>query len=907
MSDSLHPSDLEPVEDQYPDTPDPSVDPNVEPDTRGPSRLLRVAGLSLFILGLLLLIGYFILRHTVRSTMANALPQLDGTITLPRSTGLQALVTVTRDAHGVPHISAASIDDLIFAQGYVTAQDRLWQMDMLRRHAAGELASILGSSLLEHDRLQRTLGLRAAADRALTVLPAGQKHSLEVYTAGVNTYLNTHRDRLPLEFRVLQYTPAAWSPRDSLLLALLIYQEESTEFPTKLGREALTAHLPANLIADLYPTGSWRDHYPGQPIPDLTTPQPSFGEIPLDNSQSRATPPRTPTLTADELASLQKTLAVFHPPCPDYIAGSNGWAVSGAHTASGKPLLSNDMHLSLSVPELWYEADLEARNSPPLAPFHVAGITLPGTPFVISGHNDHVAWGFTNLGGDLQDLYIEHTRGTLSGAEYQAADGSWRRVSYRREIIHVRGSSDVTLDVPIVQHGTAETPLISSIFPRETRSISLRWTLYDPANIGDPFQAVDSATDWSSILSAFANFGGPTLNMMYADDQGHIGYHVVGRIPIRGSAVFPSPLSAVPTETGTPDAATHEWAGYIPFDKLPQSFDPPDGILATANGRITPDNYAFPITLDWMAPYRTERIYKLLESTPGKPSEPRHNLSPADMLAVQTDVHSELDLIYAQRLAYAIDHTTGPLKKDAALRQASDILRRWNGEVLPNQPAPAIINAARNVLWPLLLVPKLAPQLAPAMLKGTAIPSNTPRGIAQDAALWHSYEWGEKPFVEEQILTHQPAQWLPPGYSSWEDFLAAVVHIGLREANAPRDLAHWSEGKAYPLILDHPIFSRSPWLQQIIGQPTGPGTVPQRGDMTTIVQVGAAFGPSERLTVDLSNPDATTLNLVLGESGNVSSPYYLDHFPAWLNGTTFPLPFTPAAITPTHTLTLTPQ
>ena len=234
------------------------------------------------------------------------------------------------------------------------------------------------------------------------------------------------------------------------------------------------------------------------------------------------------------LLTLQQTLALFQPPCPACVAGSNAWAVSGARTASGKPLLSNDMHLSLSVPGLWYEADLEAANPAPLAAFHAAGVTLPGTPFVVAGHNDHVAWGFTNLGADVQDLYIEHTRGTPTGAEYQTANGIWRPIRYHTEVIHVRGGADVTLDVPLTHHGNTDTPIVSSLFPGERRTLSLRWTIYDPANITAPFFAVNSATDWPSMLAALANCGGPAQNLIYADDQGHIGYHAVGRIPLRG-------------------------------------------------------------------------------------------------------------------------------------------------------------------------------------------------------------------------------------------------------------------------------------------------------------------------------------------------------------------------------------
>jgi len=885
---------------------------------RSAGRRLRIFGLILALLAAMFAAAVFGGRHYVNSQMRENLPQLDGTLTVY---GLAAPVTVKRDAQGVPHIRASSMDDLVFAQGFVTAQDRLWQMDMLRRHAAGELAAILGRSMLAHDRLQRTLQIRAAADRAIAALPADQRHWLEVYARGVNASITEQRAHLPVEFRMLGYRPAAWTPRDSILVELAMFQDLTTGFPDKLGREALSAHLPPALMADLYPEGSWRDHYPGQAMPDVSAPQPEFDDIPLDESQSKLHRPSPMTTSVADLLALRQTLGLFHATCDGCVAGSNAWAVSGSRTASGKPLLSNDMHLSLSVPELWYEADLEAVNPAPLAAFHAAGVTLPGTPFVLAGHNEHVAWGFTNLGADVQDLYIEHTRGTRSGAEYQTASGAWSPVRYQTEVIRVRGGADAILDVPLTRHGDTDTPIITSNFPGERRSVSLRWTIYDPANVTTPFFAVDSASDWSSMLAAFADWGGPALNLIYADDQGHIGYHALGRIPIRGDVNNPSPLSPVPTDVAAPDALSHEWAGTIPFDQLPQALDPADGVLVTANARVTPDGYRFPITLDWMAPYRTERLYKALEpspawessTVPGQMFAPGHKLTPEDMLALQNDVNSELDQVIAQRLAYSIDHTTGPLKNDPVLHQAADLLRDWKGNVDANAAAPAIVNAARGALWPMLLIPKLAPQAGALLVQGADL--SKVRSLSADAAhnanLWQLYRWGESDSVEEELITNRPARWLPTGYATWEDFLAAVVQRGLREAHAPRDLSTWRQGSAFPLEIEHPLFSRIAPVARLLGIKLAGGTGAQSesGDSTTVKQVGRAFGPSERFTADLSDPDRTTLNLALGQSGDPASPWYMDQFQSWLHGKTYALPFTPAATQPSiaHTLTLTPR
>ncbi len=844
-------------------------------------RVVRIV-LAVFPVLLLLVAGLFLgARLWLRHGLRDSLPQLDGSLTLP---GLSAPVTVRRDAHGVPHLQAASLDDLVLAQGYVTAQDRLWQMDALRRNAAGELAEVLGSALLAHDRAQRLLQMRASAERAAAALPPAQRHWLEVYAQGVNASIAAQRPHLPLEFRLLRYQPAPWTPRDSMLIALSMFQDLGTSFAQKLGREAVMAKLPPELAADLYPVGSWRDHPPGQTV-DLTRPVDRIEEVPLDESQSLLDPDlATPEHAAGLLAVLPTLPGAA--PCDACRAGSNNWVVGPAHSTTGKPILANDTHLSHTVPGIWYETDLAAPN-PDGSPFHAAGVAIPGAPFIVIGHNAHLAWGFTNLGGDVQDVYIEHLRGQGSTSEFQAADGAWHPVEHRAETIHVRNAPTVVLDVQLTHHGAMPTPLISGIFPTEKRDLALRWTIYDPTVPNSPFYDVNAAQDWPTFLAAIAHLGVPTQNLVYGDDQGHIAYHVVGQVPLRGSdPTQPQPLAPIPMDATAPDAAQHEWSGYLPFDSLPSVVDPLGGLLATANARVTPDGYAFPLTLNWADPYRNERIWKLLAAKP--------RLAPEDMLPIQTDVYSDLDHVIAQRLAYALDHAAdrpGPEGKPRLtlerqrLHQAADLLRNWNGVLDPDAPAPAIVDATRAALWPMLLGPRLGPAAIPL------------------------YTWGESAYAQEQIIMHAPARWLPPAFPTWDDLLTAAVEHGLTQAHAPLDLARWSSGPFHPVDIEHPLYSQSRLLARLLGLPIGTGVQPQSGDTSTVKQVGRSFGPSERLTVSLADPDRATLNLVLGQSGNPASPFFLDQFQAWLHGITYPLAFTEAATSraAAHTLTLQPR
>ena len=771
-----------------------------------------------------------------------ALPVLDGDVHVA---GLSAPITVRRDGHGVPHIDAATEDDLFLAQGYVTAQDRLWQMDAFRRNANGEMAEILGPSLLKHDKVQRVLQLRNTARRIYANLPAADRARLDDYARGVNLFIDQHPGSLPAEFKLLFYRPRPWTGVDSVSIGLMLVQGLDTHWDVKLGRERIAAKLNnPGLEADLYQVGSWRDHPPTGLVVDWSQPRPeppsaSEDDEDDDRSQTKNAPPAA----LEDLSVLRASLGF--PDCTSCSPGSNNWVISGKHTASGKPLLSNDMHLTLTEPNIWFMADLRAPD------YHAAGVTLPGLPFVIAGHNEHVAWGFTALYADVQDLYMEKLDGK---GNYQAVDGSWKLLTVDREVIHVRGGKDVTLDVQSTAHG----PLLNPLLTREMRPIALRWTLYDPALNTLPLYQIDIASNWAEFSAALSTWSWPTQNAVYSDDQGHIAYQAVGRIPQR-----PAGLVGVPIQD-----AGHEWQGYIPFDQMPNAVDPPSGFLATANSRVTTEKFSYPLSLEWMDPYRVERIYKTLQG--------RDQLTPQDLLAVQTDIYSEVDQELGQRFAYAIDHTPGI---DDRLRKAANLMRSWDGRLTTDSAAASIVTQARQALWPLILEPKLG----------------------KDAG---DYHWHESNFAEEEIVMHAKADWLPPGYKNWDALLTEAVRKGMKDGKAPSDVTRWAYGSWHVVDIEHPLAG---WLPRV-GRVAGTGKQPLSGDTTTVKQVGRDFGPSQRFTMDWSNIDGSTENIVLGESSNPLSPYFRDQWNDWYGGTTFAFPFTPpeVAAQTRHTLRLLP-
>lgn len=772
-----------------------------------------------------------------------ALPQLDGRLQVA---GLVARVTVTRDGHGVPTIEAANLEDLFFAQGYVTAQDRLWQMDVIRRAGRGELSEIIGPDTMRLDREQRILGLRAAAQKSWEIASPQNRDFFEAYARGVNAYIKTQGKHLPVEFQILGYAPKPWTPEDSVVIANQMVKDLNYHyFYDALAHEKILAKLGPELTGDLYVNRSWHDRPPTVMREDLSAPD-SHGGDDQDDDDEDDSPDNA--VTQGHSGDIGRLVEVP-------VIGSNDWVVSGAHTVTGKPLLSDDMHLPHQMPNLWYEAHLHS------GALEVAGVTLPGVPFVIVGHNQRVAWGFTNVGPTVTDVYIENFN--AQGA-YQTPTG-WVQPEHRTEVIHVKGKPDVTVDARITRHG----PIITDLVPGETRPLALRWTLYDGIRIS--FFDVNAAQNWDEFQKAFSQLDAPGQNVVYADVDGNIGYHTTGKVPIRAAGDGSLPVS------GTDDA--HEWTSFIPFDKLPSVYNPPSGIIATANGRIVPDDYPHSISMEWEAPWRTARIYHILESG--------RQFTTADMLALQTDVHSESDLFAAERLVYAVDHAAKP---SARAKQAADLMRSWDGRMQASSAAPTITENAIAELTRLLLEPKLG---------------SAPASSASDGVLnWKTYSWEMRSVWLENILLHHPKRWLPEKYATYDELLTAAVDAAVNQPDAPKDLATWRWGAFNAVEIQHPILRRIPILRHW----TGPGVQQQSGSGYTVKAVSRNHGPSERFTANLADLDHSTLNVVTGQGGNFLSPYYMDQWKNWYEGTTLTLPFSQQAVkaAEAHQLVLEP-
>lgn len=523
-------------------------------------------------------------------------PRIDGRSAIP---GIAAPVEVIRDRHAVPHIFARSAEDASAALGFVHAQDRLWQMETNRRIAAGRLAEIVGAPGLEVDRFTRTIGIARSAAAIAAALDPETRALMLAYARGVNAFLETRSGPLPPEFLILGApAPEPWRIEDSIGWTLMMAVDLGGNMNAELMRLRLAlAGFDNDRIGDVLPP------YPGESwpvLPDLSALYRGLG------APARAA------------AALVEPMGLGL----DGV-GSNNWVLSGARTTTGRPILANDPHLGLSTPALWYMARLTDPTGT------VIGATLPGAPGVVLGRNDRIAWGFTNTAPDVQDLYIERVD-PADPNRYLAPDG-WRRFDTVEEVIRVRGGADVRLTVRLSRNG----PVISdgasaaaSAGVPPGHALSLRWTALDADNTtARATLMMNRARDWPSFLAAARAFVAPQQNMVYADVDGNIGFVAAGRVPVRKPEHDLFGLAPAPGWD-----ARYDWAGFLPFEALPQEFNPARGHRMTANERITPPDYPHHITFEWTAPHRADRIEELLAATP------RHSM--ATTRDIMADVRS---------------------------------------------------------------------------------------------------------------------------------------------------------------------------------------------------------------------------------------------------------------------------
>jgi len=569
---------------------------------------------------------------TASSLVLRALPALDGDV---RLLGLDERVEIVRDGWGVPHVYARNAHDLFFAQGFATAQDRLFQMDLNRRVGLGRLSEVLGEAALETDRYLRTVGLHRVAAAAVERMDPETRAAAEAYAAGVNAFIAGHADTLPLEFVILGYRPEPWTPLASLVIGKLQALDLDGNYTSELLRAAIVQRLGEAALATL--------------VPD--DPRPAA----LDDGAWPAV--LAARFTPEAAAS--PGLDALHGFLDDGAGalGSNCWAV--AKGKSGKPLFAGDPHLAPRNPAVWYEITLEG------AGYKIAGFSFPGLPGIVIGHNDRIAWSFTVAYIDTQDLFVEQQDPT--DFRRYLFRGSYERATVVREEIRVKGRADpVTLDVTITRHG----PIITPVLKGQNAQLALRWTALEPLVGLDSILALDRARDWSSYRAALAAFPGPTVTGCYADADGHIGWSHTGVLPVRAKGDGRMP---VPGWTGE-----HEWTGFVPPAQHPFVLDPPEGWLVSANDRLVKDAASPTYAGEWDPGYRAARIASILGTLKAPDADA--------FRAIQTDSASAPVATYREAILAA-------QPRSARALQAQTIVRSWDGTLATDSAAAAITEA----------------------------------------------------------------------------------------------------------------------------------------------------------------------------------------------------------------------
>ncbi|WP_282837542.1 penicillin acylase family protein [Microbacterium flavum] len=818
-------------------------------------------------------------------TIQRSFPQLDGTVSAP---GLEAQATVYRDDLGIPTIVADSTHDLFYAQGYVQAQDRFWEMDFRRHVTSGRLSELFGASQLPTDRFLRTLGWRHVAEKEVAALDATTLAYYEAYADGVNAYLADHRGAdASLEYAVLglqnpDYEIEPWSPADSVAWLKAMAWDLRSNIEDEVDRAVLAQTLSPTQIGELYPGYPYADH--PVIVPEITTG--IEGTSPTTGAAAATAAPAS--LRWREVGSVIEAAGALLGGVGEGV-GSNSWVVSGAHTESGLPLLSNDPHLGASLPSVWHQIGLRCREVSDACRFDVAGFGFSGVPGVVIGHNADIAWGFTNLTADVTDLYLER----LDGDSYWR-DGALVPLETRSETFHVAGGEDETIEVRSTVHGpilsdlpgdyatiagepfagTTEAVSPPTDIPPGEYAVALRWTALDAGSTASAIFALNEATDFAGFRAAAAVFDVPAQNLVYADRSGNIGYQSPGKLPIRGAGDGTMP------QPGWDSA--YDWRGFIPFDELPVVYNPESGFIVTANNAVVPQDYPYFLGSDFDYGWRAARITELLEQAIAKGP-----VSADDMSAIQADKQFWM----GTRLA---DAYSGITLTDAGAQRGLDLLAGWDGQNDPDSAAAAYA----NVLWDELAQDLFSRRDQPAPLGGQGrLYSVVDNLLGDESSAW---------WTNEKIGVAGQREMLERAATD-----ASTRLVGLQGD----DPARWNWGSLHAITLTSGTFGESGIapIEALFNR----GPFPVGGGSSVVDATGWGLGtgsfatttvPSMRMTVDLADLDASRWNHLTGSSGHAFHPNYHDQFDAWQHTRQTPWLFSLDRVraAATDTLVLTP-
>ncbi|MFA6457702.1 MAG: penicillin acylase family protein [Bacteroidota bacterium] len=779
------------------------------------SKIIIGAGLSLCVIVIAL---FFILRHLVTKSY----PDVDGELTV---SGLHQPVKIYRDEFGVPHINAQNEYDLFFAQGYVHAQDRLWQMDLTRRAGEGRLSEVLGSSTVKFDKMLKTVGFERIAKELEQQLRPESKEILQAYADGINEFISTHKGKYPIEFDMLNYEPEEWKPVHSLMIARLMAWELNISWHVDVVLGELVAKLGEEKARMVFPT------------------YPENGPVIVDRAADLQH-----LHGLRQFASLHEQFKQFFGTTGTHI-GSNAWAVSPQKSASGKAMLANDPHLGLSLPAKWYEVHLTGGG------MNVAGMSLPGTPLVILGHNTNVAWGFTNVMADDADFYFEKTDSL--GADKYLFKNEWKDIEIIYDTVRVKDSAEV----PFVIRKTVHGPAVNEIYPLENISssdfITMKWTGFEMSDELYAIYLVNLSHDWQSFLNGVREFTVPGQNFVYADNQGNIGYHPGVRLPKRNNANPTLPFAGWTGE--------HEWQGFISFEQLPSLYNPPEGFIATANNKTTKDA-GYHISNLWEPPSRIQRIREVLQS--------KSLFDVSDFKRLQNDTYSH----FAKEMTpYILSAFRQAPATDPKTETAVNYFRNWNFQC-GKDDVPATIF---EVFFHHLLINTFQDEMGKELFGQYIVLANMPYRVTLSLLSDTSSAWFDN------VNT--------PGIETRDEIIRKSLMDALNDlaAQLGGQMKEWRWGRLHTLTLKHP-FGDITVLQSIMNigpfEVGGSGTTVNNGEYRLASPYEMTLGPSMRSIVDFGNVNGALSVIPSGQSGQPMHDHYSDQTPFWKNGEYHTLP-----------------
>ncbi|GLV59450.1 peptidase S45 [Dictyobacter sp. S3.2.2.5] len=764
------------------------------------------------------------------------LPSTSGTIQIA---GLHDPVEIITDQYGVPHIYANNDDDLYFAQGYIHAQDRLWQMDLHRRLGSGRLSEIFGEVTLEADRFCRRLGMHRAAVADVESLPEADLRVLEAYASGVNSFIRRNQNKLPVEFRLLNYRPEPWQPAHTLQWGKVQGWTLGGNWETELIRARIVEKVGVERAAKLEP-----GYDPEHPL--ILPPGISYQGINLG--------------LLEQYQQIQ-TLSGF-----SVMGGSNNWVVDGSMTESGAPLLCNDPHLGQAAPSIWFECHLVSKD------LDVTGATFPGAPGIIIGHNQQIAWGVTNAISDVQDLYVEKFN-PENPRQYEFA-GQWEEAEIIREEIKVKGQDmPVVEEVRVTRHGPIVThiPAISQPQTSEGQTnelpLALRWTGLESGTLLSAIRNLNRASNWQEFQNALRDWDVPAQNFVYADREGNIGYVMAGYIPIRAQGLALVPM---PGWTGE-----YEWTGRIAFEELPQVYNPEQHYLVTANNRVIDDNYPYYITHEWLNGYRAQRIQQMLTE--------KQKLTVEDMSRIQNDYYC---IPATEVVPYMLQ-----LEANTALKRAAhEILQTWDYQLNTTSIGASLYTT---------FIRKLERLVLDALLGDDEELIHQYLGKSLNAlGTLNGYAGRNRPLLL-RLLREQPADWfsdsvIPNGPKTWSVALERAFEATLEELRdrLGSNILRWQYGAIHKMKYTHPLGAVKA-VESFFNR--GPFSV--GGDSDT-VNVGSSIitdpenvmvVPSYRQIVDLDQFSRSSSIHAPGQSGQPGSKHYDDFIALWRSGQTHPM------------------